>query len=37
MQNTKILKTSLANVYSLYITKATKKGGTKEELWEIFS
>lgn len=35
MQNTRIYKMSFASVYPHYITKAEKKGRTKEEVDEI--
>ena len=35
MKNTRVYKMSFAGVYPLYITKAEKKGRTKEEVDEI--
>ncbi len=35
MQNTKIFQMSFAKVYPLYVTKAEKKGRTKNEVDEI--
>ncbi|EDM35913.1 hypothetical protein PBAL39_22937 [Pedobacter sp. BAL39] len=35
MKNTKIFQTAFASVYPHYVTKAEKKGRTKEELHEV--